>query len=344
MTVTKSAISRQEFLKLGGIGLLGLALAPFDKPFNIASNQQGRVIYDQINVFAQPSFAANKIRHHRADAVFPILEVTVGDDETAYNQVWYRIGEREFVHSGGVQPVKTILNQPNFEIPEGGQLAEVTVPFTDSYWETDLFHEVAYRFYYETTHWVMGAYYGDDGTPLYRILDDKWGLLFYAPARHFRLIPDEELAPVSTDTPPEEKRIEVDVNNQLVIAYEYDTPAFISKIASGAEFSNGKFFTPEGRHYVTHKMPTRHMAAGNLAYNGYDLPGVPWVSYITESGVAFHGTFWHNDYGRPRSHGCINLTAQASKWIYLWTTPVVPAGRRIIHEKTGTQVDVIYNV
>jgi len=341
---TNLPISRREFLKIGGLGLMGLALAPFDLPHNLAANQQGRVIFDQISVYDYPSQAANVIRKFRADAIFPILEVTVGDDETAYNQVWYRIGDGEFVHSGGVQPVKTILNQPNFEIPDSGQLAEVTVPYTDSYWETDLFHEVAYRFYYETTHWIMGAFYGDDGTPLYRILDDKWDLIFYAPARHFRLIPDEEFSTISPDVPPEEKRIEVDVNHQLVIAYENDRPAFISKIASGAEFSNGKFFTPAGRHNVIQKMPTRHMAAGNLAYNGYDLPGVPWVSYITESGVAFHGTFWHNDFGRPRSHGCINLTSQASKWIYRWTLPVVPPDRRRMFVKTGTQVDVIYQV
>lgn len=43
------------------------------------------------------------------------------------------------------------------------------------------------------------------------------------------------------------------------------------------------------------------MAAGDLAASGFDLPGVPWVQYITKSGISFHGTFWHNDYGRPRS-------------------------------------------
>lgn len=335
-------ISRREFLKLGGLGVLGMALAPFDWQINLASNQQGRVIFDKITVFDRPSFNGITLRQHRADSIFPILEVTVGDDENAYNQVWYRIGEAEFVHSGGVQPVKTILNQPNFEIREDGQLAEITVPFTDSFWETGRHHEVAYRFYYETTHWVMGAFYGDDGTPLYRILDDKWGLIFYVPARHLRLIPDEELSTISPDVPPEEKRLELDANNQIVTAYEFENPVFISKVASGAEFSNGNFFTPAGRHYTKQKMPTRHMAAGNLAYNGYDLPGVPWVSYITENGVAFHGTFWHNDYGRPRSHGCINMTPQASKWIYRWTLPAVPANKRRLHDTTGTRVDVIY--
>jgi lipoprotein-anchoring transpeptidase ErfK/SrfK len=83
------------------------------------------------------------------------------------------------------------------------------------------------------------------------------------------------------------------------------------------------------------------MAAGNLAYNGYDLPGVPWISYITESGISFHGTYWHNNFGRPRSHGCINLTPQDAKWIYRWTLPSVPAEEQEVIESTGTRVDVI---
>lgn len=84
------------------------------------------------------------------------------------------------------------------------------------------------------------------------------------------------------------------------------------------------------------------MAAGDrAAANSFDLPGIPWVSYFTEDGVAFHGTFWHNDFGKPRSHGCINLTPQAARWIYLWTNPVVPVDKDNIFEDNGTLVNVI---
>jgi len=340
LTYNINLISRRDFLKLGGLSLLGLAMAPFGQVPSLASNQQGRVIFDSVTIYDLPSFSANALRQAWADSVFPILEVTIGDEEPAHNMVWYRL-EDGYVHSGGVQPVKTILNQPIWEIPTGGQLAEVTVPYTDAYWETDLHHEVAYRFYYETTHWVVGTLYGRDGTPLYQIMDDRWDLLYYVPARHLRLIPASEVSTLSPDVPAEEKRLEVDTANQVVIAYEYDKQVFITKAATGAEFSNGAFYTPAGRHYTNYKMPSRHMAAGNLAYNGFDLPGIPWVSYITEKGVAFHGTYWHNDYGRPRSHGCINLTSQASKWIYRWTLPAVPADQRSIYDEAGTAVDVV---
>jgi len=340
MMTNQNLISRRDFLKLGGLSLLGLAMAPFEQVPSLAFNQQGRVIYDHVIVYNQPSFSGDPVRQLWVDSVFSISEVTVGDEEPAHNMVWYKIDEG-FVHSGGVQPVKTILNQPNWEIPEGGQLAEISVPFSDAYWEIDVYHEVAYRFYYETTHWVTGLVYGRDGTPLYHILDDKWDLIYYVPARHLRLIPPNEVSIISPDVPAEGKRIEVDTANQIVIAYEFDRPVFITKAATGAEFSNGQFFTPSGRHYTNQKMPSRHMAAGNLAYNGFDLPGIPWVSYITERGVAFHGTYWHNDFGLPRSHGCINLTSQASKWIYRWTLPAVPHDKRRIYNEIGTTVDVI---
>ena len=39
----------------------------------------------------------------------------------------------------------------------------------------------------------------------------------------------------------------------------------------------------------------------------YELPGVPWVSYFTGNGVAFHGTYWHDNFGSPTSHGCLNM-------------------------------------
>ena len=97
--------------------------------------------------------------------------------------------------------------------------------------------------------------------------------------------------------------------------------------------------TPAGEFETFRKRPSRHMAAGNLA-SGYDLPGVPWVAYIDEEGVSFHGTFWHNDFGVPRSHGCINMTIDAAKWLYRWTNPVVPKHEQEVWKGHGTPVRV----
>jgi lipoprotein-anchoring transpeptidase ErfK/SrfK len=195
--------------------------------------------------------------------------------------------------------------------------------------------------YYETTHWVMRLEWDATGQPWYLVSEDKWKLSYYIPASHARIVSIEELTPISSQVPIQEKRIEVRTAEQVVVAYEYDRPVFMARTATGARFSNGDFSTPPGRHITAHKRPSRHMAAGNLAANGYDLPGVPWITYITESGISFHGTYWHNNFGRPRSHGCINLTPKAARWIYRWTYPQVPPQEQFVYEDWGTIVDVI---
>ncbi len=76
---------------------------------------------------------------------------------------------------------------------------------------------------------------------------------------------------------------------------------------------------------------------------GYDLPGVPFPTYITWKGVAIHGAYWHNDFGRPRSHGCLNVPAPVARWFWRWTTPSAPYEAAIYYapkDAKGTVVQV----
>jgi len=252
----KNPISRRDFLKLSSLGLASLFSYPMLAFQNQLTNQQGRVIYDSIHTYDIPSFSGNITRKYWTDTIIPITEVTIGDDEPDYNRVWYRISNAGYAHSGGIQPVKTIPQNPISDIPEGGQLAEISVPYTDARWEPDLDRDAIYRFYYETTHWVTGLVYDENSKPWYRILDDKWDLTFYTQAQHLRLIPNAELQTISPKVPADAKRIEVRTSDQIVIAYEWDRPVFMARTATGAEFSNGRFYTPAGRHYTFHKRPS----------------------------------------------------------------------------------------
>lgn len=333
--------SRREFLQVSALALAGMFLPTRRYQSVSAADQQGRVIDNYITVYDRPSFQGERVKIYWKDTVLPLTEATIGDAEPKHNRVWYRIGSEGYAHSGSIQPVRTRLQTPANEIPKGGILAEVTVPYTDAHWGPSKSEEVAYRFYYETTHWVTDVLTDSARNTWYQVIDDKWEFLYYAPAAHLRLIPPEELTPLSPDIPAWAKRLEVRTWAQVVVAFEFNRPVFMARTATGAKFSDGNFSTPPGRHFTFHKRPSRHMAAGNLAANGYDLPGVPWVCYITEEGVAFHGTYWHNDFGKPRSHGCINLTPQAAKWIYRWTLPVVPPQEIRVYDDTGTTVDVI---
>ena len=105
-------VSRRDFLKFSGMGLASILATPKIKSRNQLTNQQGRVIYDSIHTYDVPSFSGNITRQYWVDTIIPITEATIGDDEPDYNRVWYRIGEVGFAHSGGIQPVKTIPQEP----------------------------------------------------------------------------------------------------------------------------------------------------------------------------------------------------------------------------------------
>ncbi len=330
-----------DFLKLIGLGFASLLLPSAAGSLHLESGMQGRVIPSHVDLMDSPSLNGKKLREYWMDMVLPISEVVLGDQEPAFNRVWYRIREEGYVHSGNIQPVRTELQTAPQDLSSGEILGEVSVPFTDAFRGPGRNFHFVYRLYYETTHWIDALIKDPNGELWYRIIEDKWDKQIYAPAAHIRLVPDSELTSLSPDVPLIGKRIEVHTQDQVVIAYEWDRPIFMTKTATGARFSNGNFATPAGRHITFNKRPTRHMAAGNLAYNGYDLPGVPWISYITESGIAFHGTYWHNNFGKPRSHGCINLTSTAAKWIFRWTLPYVPPGEEFVYVDYGTAVDVM---
>jgi lipoprotein-anchoring transpeptidase ErfK/SrfK len=158
------------------------------------------------------------------------------------------------------------------------------------------------------------------------------------------VIPAEELQPLSPDVPPENKRIEVSIGKQQITAYEGRRAVFMAQASTGDITASPNYKTPTGIFDTYYKRPSRHMDAGDLTGGGDDLPGVPWVSYFHEDGIAFHGVYWHNDFGNPRSHGCVNLSIHAAKWIYLWTNPVVRPDYQLVHRfpGSGTKVEIKY--
>ncbi len=339
--------SRRDFLKLSGLGFLGLFLPdlPLDTFFQDAFQaQQGRVTSRLIWVYDQPSFNGRRSRMYWRDSVLPINNVTVSDDVSAYNRVWYEITDQGYAYSGTLQPVQTILNTPIRDIPHEGALGEVSVPYTDAHKAPGEDSPAAYRMYYETVHWITTAKTNPvDGRIWYQVLDDKFSKLYYAPGEHLRLITDDELAPLSPEVPDPQKKIQVRLDDQLVFAYENDEPVFVTRAATGDVYRYGVYTTPTGTYMTNYKRPTRHMANGDLTANGFDLPGVPWVMYLSEeSGLSLHGTFWHNDFGHPHSHGCINLSPSAAKWLFRWTNPVVRPNQQFAYKKQqGTRVEIV---
>jgi hypothetical protein len=294
----------------------------------------GRVIQGGLAVRDRPSTQANLVRRLALNEVIDIKGLTTSDESpTTYNKTWYQTGDG-YVYSAFVQPAENSLNTPLESVNENGFWGEITVPLTEARAAASPKAGLRYRYYYGCVFKVVARALSEDNGVWYQIEDEYAGRGFFVRAEHLRPIPPEEFMLLSPDVPPEAKRIEVDLANQVATAYEVDKPVFSARVASGASFrlADGTvrhFRTIPGEHRIYRKTPSQHMvggAAGDSDY--YDLPGIGWVSYFTASGIAFHGTYWHNDYGKPRSHGCVNMLPEDARWVFRWTLPTVPYDQR----------------
>jgi hypothetical protein len=153
--------------------------------------------------------------------------------------------------------------------------------------------------------------------------------------------------PAPRDLAPGEKWIDVNIKTQTLVAYEGDKPVYATAVSTGKEDKDDKekdHKTPVG----TYRIREKHIAAtmdGDVATDGpYSLEDVPWIMYFNGS-YALHGAFWHNNFGKMQSHGCVNLAPLDAKalfgwteprlpdnWHGVWSTPEKPGSRVIVHE------------
>lgn len=304
----------------------------------------GRVTQDGFPLHVQPDPESRLLQELEMDSLWQITDMRINTGSQVRNRIWYQLDGKGYAHSSRIQLVRQRLNPVNTVIPESGALGEVTVPFVDAYRSMDKETTPVYRFYFGSTYWIVDRLVDDRSGVWYKVLDDYYYQHYFVDAETIRLVPDNELTPLSPNVDPEDKRLVVDLTNQRLRAYEGKRLVYFTRISSGVRMEEGGFATPQGFYRTTHKRPCRHMFTPPSEFGtGFDLPGVPWVSYFTGDGVAFHGTYWHNDFGVPHSHGCINLRPLDAKWVYRWTNPNVPPDRYFYSELHGTRV-VIHKV
>lgn len=120
------------------------------------------------------------------------------------------------------------------------------------------------------------------------------------------------------------KWIDVSILHQTLVAYEGTKPVYATLVSTGADGLGD----PKKTHSTIQGMfliHTKHKSVTMDGENGeeFDFRDVPYVQYFTE-GFALHAAYWHDDFGRPRSHGCVNLSPVDAAWLFQWTTPSVP--------------------
>jgi lipoprotein-anchoring transpeptidase ErfK/SrfK len=112
---------------------------------------------------------------------------------------------------------------------------------------------------------------------------------------------------------PNERWIDVNLTRQTLVAYEGNKPVFQTLVSSGT----WNHPTVTGQFRVWLRFQSQTMDGRRLGYNYY-LENVPYVMYFYND-YALHGTFWHNNFGTPMSHGCVNLPTPAAEWIFYWS-------------------------
>ena len=290
----------------------------------------GRVTSESLSVYQEASDKSKILFQHFRDDILNIYQDVISEDGPGYNPLWHRVWGG-YVHSAWVQRVRNQLNPIMKTFPSSGQLMELSVPFSQSYrirqngtWES------FYRLYYSSTHWVFEVLEGPDGEPWYKVNDSLLTLSYYVRAIHMRKVEDGELLPIHPEVNPKNKRIEIPIDLQKVRVFEDEIQIkeFIVSTGLPSTLKGPGIIptdTPEGDHIIQNKRPAVHMGDGSIArfdVEAYELPGVPWVSYFEPTtGVAIHGTYWHNNFGVTMSHGCINMRSEDAKWIYRWSTP-----------------------
>ena len=352
-------MSRRDFLKIGGVGL-GLFVSPSLRDI-IALNDfpyfdmLGRVCSGKVEIKAEPDTNSETTGLLYDDAVVEWQYEVAGWNPTRINQRWVKTPDG-YIWAPQLQAVKNEPNEPLAELPETslgpGMWVEVTVPYVDlaldnpparSPW---LKNSTAPRFYYSQILWADKIDVDESGKTWYRI-NERYGYgdIFWAEASAFRQIQPEEVSPINPDI--DDKLVEINLTYQTMSCYEGSREVYFCRISSGAKFNAAgevvdKWATPVGEHPIWRKAMSMHMSGGTVS-GGYDLPGIGWTTLFVGNGVAIHSTFWHNNYGVPMSHGCVNAKPDDAKWVFRWVQPVVAydPGDITVSMPGGTRVRVV---
>ena len=132
-----------------------------------------------------------------------------------------------------------------------------------------------------------------------------------------------------------ERWLAVDRTQQTLIAYWRDTPQFATLVSTGLPERE----TPAGFYEVWARLERDPMSGFAGAPDEFALESVPWVLYY-DGDYGFHGAYWHDDFGAPRSHGCVNLSVSDAAFVFRWTVAGLAAYGADGVEEIDTQVYV----
>ncbi|MFW6183867.1 MAG: L,D-transpeptidase [Chloroflexota bacterium] len=161
-----------------------------------------------------------------------------------------------------------------------------------------------------------------DFVQIYDSARDGGGALWYdvgGPDDPGQWVRYDMMALIQQRTPPdevgaEEYWVDVDLQQQIFAAYEGDRMVYAGLISSGLP----RWATRTGLNQVWRRDLTTPMEGGERGDDYYYIEAVPHTLYF-DGEIALHGAFWHDDFGRMKSHGCVNMAPRVAEWVYYWS-------------------------
>jgi len=282
----------------------GQALAHWD------GSPMGRILIQNHAAYEEPDWRSKMTALYQFQDLVTVLGVEANGYGLYPSNNTYIQTDQGYVYSSWVQPVSYFGENPVQTVGEGGAWAEISIPIAYSMFEPADDASVRERLFYGQAHRVT-ATVGD-----YYQITEIYGSVYYVKAAHMRIMPPEEYAPITPEVDPGAKRIDISIRDQRLFAYEGDQQVYETLIASGMPSTP----TPFGTYPIYDKRHGTRMVGGQTG-GGYNLAGISSVMFFTQRFAALHSTYWHNDYGRRHSNGCVNMFPPDVKWLFRWTTP-----------------------
>lgn len=301
-------IGKQRWVHGGWIRLVeGTPTAP------LPGVRRGIVTADVLNVRARPGVRPD---NPPIDRLRRGVEVRIYEDALVDGVAWYRIGINRWVHSGWIQviaddtPIQLALCPPPAgdsaptALPVGWVVSDSLIVRAEPGLHQDnpevgtVYHNQVLNIL--ETRTVAGQRW-------YRIGPDRWVYGAHVGVARSKARPSA----INGDA----RWVGVNLREQTAVAYEGDKPVYAALVATGLPATP----TVQGIFRTWWRLVSRKMSGGSPATGGYYyLEEVPWTCYFY-SGYALHAAYWHDAFGRPRSHGCVNLSPYDAWWIFRWS-------------------------
>ena len=281
--------------------------AYFTEPETPASSILDGVTYGWVEDFAyfydKPGPGAKHVRTARSGFFYGPAEEVVTD---ANGKIWYKVWgnwlPERYYHPVAVSEFKGIEVNRQPRRPFGWVLRPFTPrpsPAGDPLPDTA---ELQRYNFVQLYAWARG----DDGNVWYRIGHKGWVRYDTVALTTVR----ERPAAIG----PEEYWVDVDLTQQIFAAYEGDRLVYAGLVSSGLS----RWSTRIGLNQVWRRNLTTPMEGGVVGDDYYYIDAVPHTMYF-DGETALHGAFWHDDFGRPKSHGCVNMAPRTAEWVFNWS-------------------------